>query len=289
MPYLLLLLAVSFWSGNFIVARGIQHNIPPISLSFWRWFVAFLILFPFSARSFIRQRELILRHGKLIVLLGILGVSIFSTFIYLALQSSTVTNTVLINAFNPIFIVIISWVGFKDRVSWIQVLGIVISLSGLIWIITRGTPTILLSLQFARGDLWTLAAAFCWALYTVLLRKYPAGLDPMSFLTAIIVIGLVCLLPPYLWEASTHKPVTLSAGTICGTIYLGLFASLLAYICWNNAVKTVGANKAGVFIYLIPVFSIILAFLIFGERFQAYHPPGMVLIFLGIFFATYRR
>lgn len=287
MPYLLLLLVVLFWSGNFIVARGIQEFIPPLSLSFWRWTLALLILIPFSARSFLQQKDQMREHWKIILLLGILGITCFSTFIYIALHSTSVTNTVLVNATNPIFIVIFSWIGFKDRVSLVQIAGIVLSLGGLIWIITRGNPSFLLTLQFARGDLWTLAAAVCWALYTVLLRQYPGRTDSIAFLTALFMAGLIFLTPLYIWESFTESPIRLNTASVSGALYLGIFPSIFAYIFWNRGVKAVGANRAGVFVYLIPVFSIVLAFFLFDESFKSYHPPGILLIGLGIFLTTY--
>jgi len=289
MPYLLLLLVVLFWSGNFIVANGIQHNIPPVSLSFWRWAAAFLFLLPFSLKSISRQREPIIRHLKIIFILAFLGVTNFSTFIYLGLRSSTVTNTVLVNSFTPIFIVVISWVGFNIRITRLQLVGVIISIIGLVWIITQGNPAVLLTLQFVRGDLWTLAASFSWALYTVLFQRYPPQLGTRCFLAALFCSGLILLAPFYIWEALSGPPPAVTLPTLGGILYLGLFASLLAYIFWNKAVKAVGAHKAGVSNYLIPVFSIILAFFIFGERFKPYHPPGIILIFLGIFLSVHRR
>ena len=287
MPYLLLLLVVLFWSGNFIVARGIQEFIPPFSLSFWRWALALLILIPFSGMSFLRQKDLMLKHWKIILLLGILGITSFSTFIYIAMHSTTVTNTVLVNATNPIFIVIFSWIGFKDRVSLLQITGIVLSLAGLLWIISRGNPSFLMTLQFAMGDLWTLAAAVCWALYTVLLRQYPGRTDSIAFLTALFMAGLIFLTPLYIWESFTESPIRLNTASVSGALYLGIFPSIFAYIFWNRGVKAVGANRAGVFVYLIPVFSIVLGFFLFDERFKSYHPPGILLIGLGIFLTTY--
>jgi drug/metabolite transporter (DMT)-like permease len=286
MPYFLLLLVVLFWSGNFIVANGIQHNIPPISLSFLRWMVAFLILLPFTAKSVFRRQELLVKHWKLLAFLGMLGVTNFSTFLYLGLKSSTVTNTVLVNSFTPIFIVLILWALFKERITLLQLVGIMISLCGMIWIITRGNPAVLLTFQFVRGDLWTLAASFSWALYTVLLKRYPPGLEPNSFLTVLILIGLVFLSPLFIWEIYGQHSIRLNFATVSGIIYLGIFASLLAYIFWNKAVNMVGAHRAGVFHYLIPVFSITLAFFIFDERFKSYHPPGIFFIFLGIYLTT---
>jgi len=287
MPYLLLLLVVLFWSGNFIVARGIQDFIPPFSLSFWRWALALLILIPFSAKSFLRQKNLLLGHWKIILLLGILGIAGFSTFIYIALHSTTVTNTVLVNATNPIFTVIFSWIGFKDRVSPLQILGIAISLGGLLWIITQGNLSLLMTFRYTKGDLWTLAAAVCWALYTVLLRQYPGRTDSIAFLTALFIVGLILLTPLYIWESFNESSIRLNTASISGALYLGVFPSIFAYIFWNRGVKAVSANRAGVFVYLIPVFSIILAFIFFDERFKSYHPPGILLIALGIFLTTY--
>lgn len=287
MPYLLLLLVVLFWSGNFIVARSVQEFIPPFSLSFWRWALALLILIPFSAKSFLRQKDLMREHWKIILLLGILGIACFSTFIYIALHSTTVTNTVLINATNPVFIVIFSWVGFKDRVSLLQIAGIVLSLGGLLWIISRGNLSFLITLQFAKGDLWTLAAAVCWALYTVLLRQYPGRTDSIAFLTALFIAGLIFLTPLYIWESFTKSSIRLNTASVSGALYLGIFPSIFAYMFWNRGVKAVGPNRAGVFVYLIPVFSIILAFFLFDERFKSYHPPGIMLIALGIFLTSY--
>jgi len=287
MPYLLLLLVVLFWSGNFIVARGIQDFIPPFSLSFWRWALALLILIPFSAKSFLRQKNLLLGHWKIILLLGILGIAGFSTFIYIALHSTTVTNTVLVNATNPIFTVIFSWIGFKDRVSPLQILGIAISLGGLLWIITQGNLSLLMTFRYTKGDLWTLAAAVCWALYTVLLRQYPGRTDSIAFLTALFIAGLIFLTPLYIWESFNESSICLNTASISGALYLGVFPSIFAYIFWNRGVKAVSANRAGVFVYLIPVFSIILAFIFFDERFKSYHPPGILLIALGIFLTTY--
>jgi len=286
-PYLLLVLVALFWSGNFIISRAIQDYIPPFSLSFYRWALAFLFLIPFSARSFLQQRGSLLACWRIIIILGILGITCFSTFVYIALQSTSVTNTVLINATNPIFIVIFSRVGFGERASALQIGGIGLSLCGLIWIISQGKPASLLTLHFARGDLWMLAAAVCWALYTVLLRLYPGRTDSTGFLTAIFVAGLIFLMPLYGWELLSQGPSRLNTASVSGSLYLGVFPSIVAYIFWNKGVRTVGANRAGVFVYLIPVFSIVLAFILFDERLQPYHPPGIFLIAVGIFLTTH--
>ncbi len=286
MHYLLLILAVLFWSGNFIIGRGIHNEIPPMTLAFWRWAIALLIILPFSLRPILRQKDLIRRNWKILTLLAILSVTNFSIFIYMALKSSTVTNAVLINSMIPIFIVIVSWMGFKERITLRQAIGIVISLIGLMFIITKGNLSTLIAVRFGKGDMWTISAGISWALYSALLRKCPVELDSLSFLTATIIIGIFFIFPFYIWEIGTGKTMNFSHASIGSIIYVALFASVLAYTFWNKAIQIIGANKTGVFIHLMPVFSIILAMIFLDEKLRGYHIKGTILIFSGIFLTT---
>ena len=181
MSYLLLTLAPLFWSGNFVVARGIHEIIPPLSLAFWRWILALTIYLSIFGRPLLHKRALLRRRWKLLAVLGLTSVTNFTIFIYLALHATTVVNTALVNSFYPILIVVFSWIGFRDRVTVRQAAGILISLAGLLWILSRGRPAMLLGLHFSAGDLYTLAAGINWALYSVLLRKKPPELDHFPF------------------------------------------------------------------------------------------------------------
>jgi len=286
MHYLLLILAVLFWSGNFIVGRGIHNEIPPMTLAFWRWAIALLIILPFSLRPILRQKDLIWRNLKILTFLAILSVTNFSMFIYMALKSSTVTNAVLINSMIPIFIVIVSWMGFKERITLRQAVGIVISLTGLMFIITKGNLSTLIAVRFGKGDMWTISAGISWALYSALLRKCPVELDSLSFLAATIIIGIFFIFPFYIWEIGTGKTMNFTHASIGSIIYVALFASVLAYTFWNKAIQIIGANKTGVFIHLMPVFSIILAMIFLDEKLRGYHIKGTILIFSGIFLTT---
>ena len=286
MHYLLLILAVLFWSGNFIVGRGIHNEIPPMTLAFWRWAIALLIILPFSLRPILRQKDLIRRNLKILTFLAILSVTNFSMFIYMALKSSTVTNAVLINSMIPIFIVIVSWMGFKERITLRQAVGIVISLTGLMFIITKGNLSTLIAVRFGKGDMWTISAGISWALYSALLRKCPVELDSLSFLAATIIIGIFFISPFYIWEIGTGKTMNFTHASIGSIIYVALFASVLAYTFWNKAIQIIGANKTGVFIHLMPVFSIILAMIFLDEKLRGYHIKGTILIFSGIFLTT---
>ena len=289
MAYLLLTLTAFFWSGNFVLARGIHELIPPVSLAFWRWFGALVILLPFAARTLARQREVIRRNWKVLSLLAVLSVSSFNTFIYIALNSTFVVNTVLVNSTTPIFIVLAARISFGDKIPPRRAVGVLASLAGLVWIITRGDPIRLFALAYSRGDLWTLAAALCWALYTVFLRWRPPDLDPVAFLTAIIVLGLIPLFPLYLWEIASVGGFALSTAAAGSLLYVALFPSVLAYIFWNRGVGMIGAARAGIFMHLMPVFATFLAIVFLGERLQPYHLLGILLIFAGIFLTTASR
>jgi drug/metabolite transporter (DMT)-like permease len=285
--YLLLICTALFWSGNFVLARGIRELIPPISLNFWRWAGALALLLPFTLPRLYRQRHLLRRHWRWLTLMSIPSVVLFNTFIYAALQSASATNTMLVNAVTPVFIVLLAWLVFRDRLAPRQILGVCLSLAGLLFIITRGEWAVLSQLRYARGDLWTLGAALAWALYSVFLRQRPAEIDPLAFLSAIIALGVLILLPFYLAEAALKGGFAVDGASLASIAYVCVFPSLLAYLFWNRGVERVGPGRAGIFMHLMPVFGIVLAALFLGERLSAYHLGGMVLIFSGIALTTY--
>ena len=262
-------------------------EIPPICLAFWRWSVALLILAPFGLRLVYQQRNLIRQHSRFMLFQALLGVTGFNTLIYLAMQSTTAINAVLVNSCIPVIIVVISWLVYHDRLSARQLIGVLISLSGVLLIIAKGEATALLQLSFNRGDLLVLAAAFVWAFYSANLRRYPQGLHPVAYLTGIILIGLIFLMPCYLFELQSGRTMQLNIPTVLTVGYVALFASVLAFICWNRAVREVGANRAGPFIHLMPVFSTILAIIFLDETLLSYHLKGIILVFTGITLTTF--
>ncbi len=282
MPYLLLTLTVLFWSGNFVLGRGIRTLIPPVSLNFWRWMGAGIILLPIGLPRILRQRDLMRRHWKMLALLSIPSISIFNAFIYTALQTTTTINTVLVNAMVPIFIALTARLTFGLRLARQQMIGISISFCGLIFLITRGDWEVIRHVAFSRGDLWTLGAGLAWAVYSVMLRRRPPQMDPVAFLTALIGFGLLFLLPFYLWELKTVGGFSLSPASLGGIAYVCIFPSVLAYIFWNHGVEQVGASRAGIFFHLMPAFSILLAYLFLGEALHLYHLFGLLLILGGI-------
>ena len=288
MPYLLLILTTLFWSGNFVISRGMHAEIPPLSLSFWRWSVALLILSLFGARHLVVQRKIVLEHIKFISIQGVLGVAGFNTLIYLAMQSTTAINAVLINSCIPVLIAVCSWIMFRETMTLRQYLGVMVSLCGVFLIITHGELATLMEVDFNHGDILVFFAALLWALYSTNLKKYPKELHPLSYQTGIVITGLVAILPLYLLELAAGKTMNTTPASIATVLYVAIFASVLAFIFWNNAVRTIGANKAGPFIHLMPVFSSILAVIFLGESIKTYHLQGIGLIFTGIIMTTFR-
>jgi drug/metabolite transporter (DMT)-like permease len=282
----MLTLTVLFWSGNFVLGRGIRELIPPVGLNFWRWTGALIILLPFGLPRIRKQKELIFQHWKFLMLMSIPSIAIFNAFIYTALQSATAMNTVLVNAMVPVFIAVLAWAIFRDRMSPRQVVGVLISMTGLVFIITRGDFSVLWTLDFSEGDLWTLGAGVSWAVYSVMLRKRPPKLDLIAFLTVIVIFGLIVLAPFYIWELFEKGGFQLKPASYASIAYVCIFPSVLAYIFWNRAVLAVGPNQAGIFFHLMPVFSILLASLFLGESLFLYHLTGMALIFTGIALTT---
>ena len=287
MPYLLLTLTVLFWAGNFILGRGIRQLIPPVSLNFWRWVGALAILLPFGLPRVWHQRQLLFQHWKMLALMSIPAIVIFNAFIYNALQTTTAINTTLVNAMIPIFIALIAWIVFEEKLKLRQIGGVLVSFLGLVFIVTRGELAMLTTLTLSPGDLWTLGASFAWAAYSVMLRKRPKSMDPIAFLTMLIGFGLVFSIPWYLWELRHVGGFDLTTETIASMAYVALFPSVLSFIFWNSGVQQVGANRAGIFIHLMPAFSIVLAIVFLAERLKFFHLAGIALIFSGIVLTTW--
>lgn len=280
-PYLLLTLTVLFWSGNMVLGRGIRADIPPIALAFWRWAIAFCLTLPLAWPH--RGQWLPLARGwKPLLVLGILGVGGYNTLAYIALQYTGATNAVLLNSFIPIATIAISWAFLGKRLRRPEAIGVMVSLVGAVAIIARGSPAVLAGLELNRGDVWMLGAVLVWAVYTVGLAWRPAGVHPMLMLAALTAIGLLALTPAYAWELMQGRQMVVRPASLASLAYVGIFPSFLGYIFYNRGVAEVGANRASLFIHLMPVFGTLLSALLLGEIPQWYHYAGIALIFAGI-------
>lgn len=288
-PYLLLVLTILFWAGNFNLARAIHADVPPLGLSFWRWAVAALILLPFAWPSMRATLPLARVHWRLVLALAVLGIAGFNSLVYLGLQTTTATNGVLLQSVTPITMILLAGLVLHENSTLMQWVGIVVSLLGVLVIITRADVTVLRHFAFNRGDVWILLATLDWSLYTVLLRKLPDGLKGLPILGFTVSIGALVILPLYVYESVTFHTMPITAVSVASIAYVAIFPSLLSYMFWNHVTHRLGVNRTGQFSHLMPVFGILLATLLLGERLQLFHALGMLLVAAGLLLTNLKR
>lgn len=276
-----LMLPPLFWAGNFVVGKAIHADIPPFSLAFLRWVIAFLVILPFAWRFILRDKSLYKQHAGRVFATAIMGVTCFNTLIYKGLHDTSTTNALLLNSCIPILIMLFGRMFYAQSLERWQVVGLVISLLGVLNIILQGNLQRLLTLSFNSGDLWVFLAMICWAFYTIWTKALPTQIHKIGLTAIQMLITLVLLLPLFLWEISHHTP-TFNTQSILGLAYVGIFPSVIAYILYTFAIEKVGAVKAGLSIHLIPVFGVLLSVGLLGETFQIYHAIGIGLIALGL-------
>jgi len=287
--YLFALGATAIWSGNFIIARDLNESIPPISLAFWRWVVAVLVLTPFAYKKLITEWKILKKNSLYLSIVSFLGVTVFNTLIYVAGHTTTAINLSLISITFPVFIVILSRVFYKEAITIYKTIGILLVLFGVVLLITKGELSKLLNLSFAIGDIWMLLAAIIFALYSILLRKKPTELSVPGFQLSTFILGLAFLFPFFIWETLNSPPIQFESKTIFSILYVGIFASLTAYILWNKAIVNIGATNAGMIYYTLPIFSGFLAYLFLDETIGINHLYSLLLILSGILIATIKK
>ncbi len=285
-PYLLLTLTALFWGGNWVTARALQDAMSPIAMSFWRWFGALLLLLPFIVPPLVAERAAVMRHWKILVALGVLGVAGFNTLVYIGLRYTTATTGVLLNSVTPILILAVARVVVGEPVRRAQVAGVALSAAGVLVIVAQGDGRRLVTLTLNPGDLWVLGAVTAWAIYTVLLRWRPRELSSLAFTGVLIAIGVCTIAPLFAWDYAAGSRTHWDAAVVAAVAYFALFPSVLAYFFWNAAVAQVGGNRAGVFLHLVPLFGSALSVLFLKEELVWYHYAGAALIFGGVYAAS---
>ena len=285
--YIFLILATLFWSGNFIVGKAASlFEIPPFTLNFYRWSFAWLILAPFTLREIIRKKDHILQNIKLILILGITSITVFNSIVYYSLNFTQVISGVLMISTIPVMIIFFSWVFKIEKTNTYQILGVIFSLLGVAIIVTKADLDKLINLNFNKGDLWMVVAMFSWAMYSALLRKKKFDLSQTSLLEVIISAGLILLLPAYLIEMHLGFKLNINVPFILTLSYVVLFPGLASFICWIKGIAIIGSNRSGIFLHLMPIFSTVLAILIFKEKFMNFHLFGAAFIVSGIFLSS---
>lgn len=283
--YFLMIITALAWSGNAITAKGLNDIIPPVGLVFWRWMVAIPILVIIAWPNLKYDLRKIRENWKILIVLSFFSITAYNTLLYQGLLYTTAINSFLINASRPMFIVLLSIIFFRNGINLTQSFGFLLASMGTVNIIVEGQVGKLLALDFNIGDLWILGGTICLAIHTVFLRKSPS-MHPASFLAITVTIGAIILLPFYIWEIIYVAPTPFKLETVGGVLYLAIFASIVAYLCYNRAVEIAGPNKAGQVSYILPISGTVLAILLLDERIELFHIIGLPLILAGIYFGS---
>jgi drug/metabolite transporter (DMT)-like permease len=286
--YALLILTMLFWAGNSVVARGSHDLVPPLTLAWLRWTLAFLLVLPFAWPQLKRDRAIIRAHWRILLLLGVIGAGSFVSVYYIGLGKTSAINGLIINSTLPILIPLATFAIYRERVSWVQALGIAVSFCGVLTVLARGDPALLASFKVNDGDLWVLAAMGIWAVYTALLREQPQ-MHWLSFAAITFAVASVFNLPLFLSEYVFSRQITPTLEAFLAIAYVATLPSVVAQIFFIRGVELIGGNRAGVFMHLIPLFGAVLAIMFLGEQLHPYHFIGFGLILAGVWVAASRQ
>ena len=274
-----------FWSGNFIIGRlaSVESLVSPLSLGFYRWVIAFIILTPFCFQKAKTDIFLIKKQPWLMFLIILTGPTLFNTFVYIGLSETTVINALLVNSAIPMFIILFNLFIYKNPTNRYQILGILISLVGVSYVITKGNYQNILGTDLYSGDFYILLAVICWALYSIFLKKNETGISGFSLMYISFGFTILFLSPAYLYDLFINGNfLDFNNQSLLVIAYTGIFPSIFSYICYNTGVSLIGANKSGPFLHLMPIFGGILAFFVFQETLQIYHYVGILSVIIGI-------
>jgi drug/metabolite transporter (DMT)-like permease len=287
-PYLLLCITALCWAGNAIVGRLAAGHIPPVTLSFLRWGIAFLLILPFAWKHLKRDWAAIRGKLGIMILVSITGIGIFNTLQYWALEYTTALNTLLLQSAGPLVVAVWSLVLLGVRLTLAQAIGVLLSLSGVMVILMHGDLTALSNISFNKGDLIFLVAMIIFSLYSVLTLKRPA-IHGLSFAAFTFGASTLFLIPLLIIELFTRPVMALDAQNLLSLAYVAVFPSIIAYLCFNRGVQLIGANRAAPFFHVVPVFGSIMAIIFLGEHPQAFHFIGFALVLTGVYIASRRQ
>ena len=283
LAYLLLVLTTLFWSGNFIVGKAASiYEIPPFSLNFYRWLFAGIILLPFTLKEIIQKKNYIFKNIGFFIILGISSITIFNSAVYYSLYYMQVISGVLMISTIPVWIMFISSILGIEKTNKFQIFGVILSLIGVLFIITKSDLNLIKNLDFNKGDLIMASGMFAWALYSALLKKKSYEISQITLLEVVIIIGLLFLIPIYILEIKLGNPLIINKPFVLTLTYVVLFPGLASFFFWIKGISIIGANRAGVFLHLMPIFGSLMAIILFNEKFMFYHLLGAIFIVSGI-------
>jgi drug/metabolite transporter (DMT)-like permease len=287
-PYLLLCITALCWAGNAIVGRLAAGHIPPVTLSFLRWSIAFLIILPFAWKHLVRDWGAIRARLGTMIVISVIGIGAFNTLQYWALEYTQALNTLLLQSAGPLFVAVWSLMLLGVRLTLAQAGGIALSLTGVLVILLHGDLTALTGIAFNKGDIIFTVAMVIFGLYSVLTLKRPP-IHGLSFAAFTFGCGAACLIPLLIWELSARPVMQINTTNLLSLFYVAVFPSSLAYLCYNRGVQLIGANRAAPFFHVVPLLGSVMAMVFLGERPQLFHVVGFALVLTGVFVASRKQ
>ena len=280
-------IATIIWSGNFIISRGVSNQIGPISLAFFRWLTATIFIAPFAWKKHRQEKQVIATNWKYLFWVSLCGITIFNTCVYVAGHYTSAINMALIGTTSsPVFATILAFIFLKEKLGSFRIIGMLICISGIILLISKGSFEILTAFRFSKGDLWVLSGAFSFAIYNILVRKKPAAMNAVNFLFVIFGAGVVMLFPFFLYELITGPPIQWSFSLLGVFFYLGAGTSVISFLCWNIAIGKLGTGRTVLFGNLIPIFSALEAVWLLNEQITTIHLLSGLLVISGLLIAN---
>ena len=275
------------WSGNFIVGKfATLFEIPPLTLNVFRWISVWFILLPFTYKEISNNLDYIKENFLVIGFMGVITISTFNSVVYFALNYTQVINAVLVLAAIPAITIILSSLMKIDKTNIFQIIGLVLSILGISSIISNGEIQRITSLNFNKGDLWMLVCVITWSLYSTLLKKYKFKFSQFSLIQLMVSVGILFLIPQYFYEQSIGLEVKFNKAFFLILFYVVIFPAIFAYYCWQKGIEIIGPNRATMFIQLMPLFSALMAIIIFKENFELFHFAGATFIVSGIYLSN---
>ena len=287
LAYVLLVLATLFWSGNFIVGKfATLFEIPPLTLNVFRWISVWFILIPFTYKEIYNNLPSIKKNWFVISFMGVITISTFNSVVYFALNYTQVINAVLVLAAIPAATIVLSSFMNIERTNIFQILGLLLSVIGIGIIISNGDTQRIISFSFNKGDLWMLVCVFTWALYSTLLKKNKFKFSQFTLIQLMVTVGIIFLIPQFFYEKSIGLEVNFNKAFFLILFYVVVFPAIAAYYCWQKGIEIIGPNRSTMFIQLMPLFSAVMAIIIFKEKFEFYHFIGATFILSGIYLSN---
>jgi drug/metabolite transporter (DMT)-like permease len=285
-PYFLVATSQLMFGSNHILGRAIEGHVPPTGLSFWRWVVALAVVLPFTHRGIRRHLPLLLSHWKLLTALAFFLMVLGNTMIYVALNYTTAINAGVVASGQPAVTFLMSWLIFRERATKGQVAGLAIALVGVLIVILRGDLGLLATLSFNTGDIVMLVAITGFSAYTVLYRKVPREVPTLVVLAALQFIGILLLLPIYIWESIYIRPMALDWTTVGAVLWAGIVVALIAMALLNVGINLIGGNKTSVFTNFRVIAVAFMAIALLGETIQLFHLVSFALILIGLYLVS---